>query len=82
MSVVQPPTRPVGIPCCDCPLRRRKLFRPFSAVGLEFVASFRVGELRVAAGTDILLAGTNNPHLYTVLAGADAFGVGAPRPLL
>jgi hypothetical protein len=51
-------------------------------VELEFVASFKVGELRVAAGTDILLAGTSSPHLHTVLAGADGFGVSAPRPLL
>ena len=40
--------------------------REFTAKELEFVSSFKSGELNVQAGTSILLQGTNSAHLYTV----------------
>ena len=36
---------------------------------LEFVSSFKSGELNVQPGTNILLQGTNSAHLYTILSG-------------
>ena len=69
MPTALPLARPAAVPCAECPLRTRPLFRPFEPEELRFVASFKMGELHVAAGGDILLAGTNSPHLYTILAG-------------
>jgi CRP/FNR family transcriptional regulator, anaerobic regulatory protein len=57
------------VPCEKCPLRGRECLRDFSAKELEFVAGFKSGELNVAAGTSVLLQGTNSAHLYTILSG-------------
>ena len=57
------------VPCEKCPLRERECLREFSGKELDFVSSFKSGELHVEAGTSILLQGTNSAHLYTVLAG-------------
>ncbi len=43
--------------------------REFTAKELEFVSSFKSGELNVEAGTNILLQSTNSAHLYTILSG-------------
>jgi CRP-like cAMP-binding protein len=56
-------------PCVDCPLRSLAAFRKFDAAELEFVASFKSGELAVEPGTTILAEGSQSAHLYTVLAG-------------
>lgn len=61
--------RPMSVPCEQCPLRRLEVFRPFTDEELAFVGSFKAGELNVAAGHDLLLAGNNSPHLYTLLKG-------------
>lgn len=55
--------------CKNCPLRKRSLFTPFTDDELAFMQSFKTGELRVDAGTTILLEGSNSPQLYTVLDG-------------
>ena len=57
------------VPCEKCPLRAKECLREFNAKELEFVSSFKSGELNIEAGTSILLQGTNSAHLYTVLAG-------------
>lgn len=57
------------IPCEKCPLRSLPVLRKFSPEELDFVSSFKSGELNVEAGANILLQGTNSAHLYTVLAG-------------
>ena len=57
------------VPCEKCPLRGIDVLREFSAKELEFVSSFKSGELNVQAGTSILLQGTNSAHLYTILSG-------------
>ena len=57
------------VPCSACPLRKFELFVPFTAQELEFMESFKNGELAVQAGTTILMEGSNSPHVYTVLSG-------------
>src|SRR5215510_14371034 len=57
------------VPCEKCPLRRLHALRNFTPDELAFVSSFKIGELMAQAGTTILLQGTNNTHLYTVLSG-------------
>src|SRR3954451_9155084 len=57
------------VPCEKCPLRQFECLREFTAKELEFVSSFKSGELNVEAGTSILLQSTNSAHLYTVLSG-------------
>lgn len=57
------------VPCEKCPLQNRPGFRRFSSEELNFIASFKIGELRVAAGNQFLTDGSASPHLYTVLSG-------------
>jgi CRP-like cAMP-binding protein len=52
-----------------CPLRRFPLFVPFTKEELAFMERFKTGELKVDAGTTILMEGSNSPQLYTVLRG-------------
>lgn len=56
-------------PCDACPLRRKDHFRDFSDSELDFVKSFKTGELTVDKGTAVLLQGAHNAHIYTVLDG-------------
>ncbi|MBX5157307.1 MULTISPECIES: Crp/Fnr family transcriptional regulator [unclassified Rhizobium] len=56
-------------PCQQCPLRPLPHFREFSRDELEFVSSFKRGELAVDAGSTILVEGAHSAHLFTVLAG-------------
>ncbi|WP_244616135.1 Crp/Fnr family transcriptional regulator [Rhizobium sp. RU20A] len=44
-------------------------FRPFSQPELDFVSTFKMGELAVDPGTTVLAEGTRAAHLYTVLDG-------------
>jgi CRP-like cAMP-binding protein len=62
---------PLGrkVPCEKCPLRDKPVLRDFTAQELEFVSTFKSGELNVQPGTNILLQGTNSAHLYTILSG-------------
>src|SRR3954465_3541923 len=57
------------VPCEKCPLRRLECLREFTAKELEFVSSFKSGELNVQAGASIMLQSTNSAHLYTILSG-------------
>ena len=57
------------VPCEKCPLRAVHALREFTAKELEFVSSFKSGELNVQAGTSLLLQSTNSAHLYTILSG-------------
>ena len=61
--------RPETVPCPACPLRRQPAFREFDQTELALVAEFKVGELHVTAGSDILLAGANAAHLFTLYSG-------------
>lgn len=59
----------MAIRCRNCPLRPKPLFQDFSGPELQFMESFKVGEMVVDAGTPILSEGSNAPQLYTVLEG-------------
>jgi CRP-like cAMP-binding protein len=56
-------------PCRKCPLRKYEVFRSFADHELEFIQTFKSGELVLEAGNTIFSEGTNSPHLYTVLSG-------------
>lgn len=55
--------------CQSCPLRKWPIFTPFTDCELSFMTGFKSGELKVDAGTTILLEGSNSPQLFTVLEG-------------
>ena len=57
------------IPCSRCPLRKLSAFRAFEPKELEFIKSFKVGELHFEPGATILRDGENSPHLFTILSG-------------
>lgn len=57
------------IPCTACPLRKLESFREFRPEELDFVQSFKMGELVMDAGSAIFLEGSDSPHIYTVLEG-------------
>ncbi|MGO4842731.1 Crp/Fnr family transcriptional regulator, partial [Rhizobiaceae sp. 2RAB30] len=56
-------------PCEQCPLRPLKTFRNFEDQELDFIATFKKGELAVEKGVTVLLEGSHSAHLYTVLSG-------------
>lgn len=56
-------------PCERCPLRGREVFRDFTSDELEFVSSFKSGELVAEAGTTFLTQGSSSAYVYTVLSG-------------
>lgn len=55
--------------CSHCPLRKRDAFMDMTASELEFMQRFKIGELTIEAGTQILLEGTTSPQLFTALYG-------------
>jgi CRP/FNR family transcriptional regulator len=57
------------VPCEQCPLRRMEVLRDFTNEELDFVRTFKSGELNIESGSNILLQGTNSAYLYTVLVG-------------
>ncbi|OLP52515.1 Crp/Fnr family transcriptional regulator [Rhizobium rhizosphaerae] len=56
-------------PCEACPLRKMPTFRDFTLEELDFVSSFKTGELTLNAGTTVLSEGAQSAHLFTVLSG-------------
>lgn len=56
-------------PCERCPIRKLEVFRPFEADELEFIKTFKSGELTVDPRATILQEGTSSTHLFTVLQG-------------
>ena len=63
------PTSGRRVPCEKCPLRAMPGFRAFSQKELEFVSSFKTGELVAETGATLLSEGSHNSHLYTLLSG-------------
>src|SRR4029079_4717392 len=57
------------VPCQLCPLRKLKIFRPFTPEELAFVSGFKTGEGTVKAGAPLFLEEATSAHLYTVLSG-------------
>ncbi|TBW40376.1 Crp/Fnr family transcriptional regulator [Siculibacillus lacustris] len=57
------------IACPACPLRKRAIFIEAVGAELDFVSSFKMGELHARPGGAIYLEGATSPHLFTVLSG-------------
>ena len=55
--------------CENCPLRAKDLFVPMTRDEVTSMQRFKVGELVVDPGTQILMEGSNSPQLYTALRG-------------
>lgn len=55
--------------CSKCPLRRQAAFKSLSDDDLSFMESFKMGELRIDAGSPVILEGSNSPHFFTTLSG-------------
>ena len=55
--------------CKHCPLRKKTLFDKMTADEVRFMQEFKAGELRVEAGTTLMMEGSNSPQLFTVLEG-------------
>lgn len=66
---IEPRQSPIRVSCFECPLRHMKRFRPFTEGELEFVSTFKRGELIADPGTTVLVEGARSAHLYTVLSG-------------
>lgn len=62
------PDSPI-IPCTSCPLQCAPGLRPLTDSQIQFMLTFKQGELYVAKGAQMLSQGVVNPHLYTVLQG-------------
>jgi CRP/FNR family transcriptional regulator len=56
------------LPCPDCPIRKKPLFRPFSGEELAFVTAAKVGQHDYAAREPIVAPGTAEVT-YTLLSG-------------
>jgi CRP-like cAMP-binding protein len=57
------------VDCHSCPLRKRPLFEAATEIELDFIASFKMGELHCRPGGAIYLEGATSPHLYTIYSG-------------
>lgn len=57
------------MPCEQCPLRTKPVFRDFSTEELDFVRQFKSGEMTAEAGSTVLVQGTHANHLLTLLSG-------------
>src|SRR4029079_2178336 len=57
------------VPCQLCPLRKLKIFRPFTPEELAFVSGFKTGEGTVKAGAPLFLEGATTAPLHTVMSG-------------
>lgn len=55
--------------CATCPLHDKALFKDVTLEERQQTQRFKSGELRVDAGSTIMMEGTNAPQLYTVLRG-------------
>ncbi|RMH49368.1 MAG: Crp/Fnr family transcriptional regulator [Alphaproteobacteria bacterium] len=58
-----------GVSCSACPLRRFRIFTPFTPGELAFQQDFKSGELTADPRTTLLMEGSNAPQLFTVLSG-------------
>ncbi len=55
--------------CANCRLRKMECFEPVSRDALNYINDFRLGELRVDAGSDILRQSASSAHFYTLYEG-------------
>jgi CRP-like cAMP-binding protein len=57
------------VPCEQCPLRRKPLFRPFSEVELKFVSEMKTDHIVVAPRVDIIQEDEIGGPAYTLFEG-------------
>jgi len=57
------------VKCEICPLRKKPLFAEMDDDIVRFMQEFKVGEMKVKAGTTLMMEGSNAPQLYTALEG-------------
>jgi CRP/FNR family transcriptional regulator len=57
------------VPCVQCPLRGRPLFRPFSDGELQFVGEMKTDHVMVAPRTDIIQEDEVGGPIYTLFEG-------------
>jgi len=55
--------------CTACPLKDKQHLTPLNHLGGPGIDQYKVGELRLTAGTNILMEGLKSPHLYTLIEG-------------
>jgi CRP-like cAMP-binding protein len=67
--VITSPTLGRQVPCEQCPLRAKTVFRKFSSDELGFVSDFKSGEMNAEPGTLVYSEGSHSAHLYTLLSG-------------
>lgn len=58
-----------NVGCEDCSLKTNPHFAPLRHLGGPGIEQYKVGELRLTAGTNILMEGLKSPHLYTLMEG-------------
>lgn len=57
------------IDCADCPLRKLRMFLPFTPAELVFMQAFKEGEMQFQPGQTLLSQGERSEKLFTVLEG-------------
>ena len=57
------------VPCVQCPLRGKPLFRPFSDAELQFIGEMKTDHVVVAPRTDIIQEDEVGGPIYTVFEG-------------
>lgn len=57
------------VPCGECPLRRKPLFRPFSEPELSFVTAMKTDHIVVAPRSDIIQEDEVGGPIYTLFEG-------------
>jgi len=57
------------VPCVECPLRRKTLFRQFSEPELDFIAAMKTAHVVAAPGTDIIRQDEVGGPIYTLFEG-------------
>lgn len=60
---------PRQVDCHSCPLRKRPLFEPATKAEIDFISTFKMGELLCRPGGSIYLEGATSPHLHTIFSG-------------
>ena len=55
--------------CANCPLRKLDIFEDLTPDEVSFMQRFKHGELKIDAGTPVLMEGSNSPQLFTALKG-------------
>ncbi len=55
--------------CAQCPLRKLEVFETLDRDAITAMQRFKHGELKIDAGTPILMEGSNSPQLFTSLKG-------------